>query len=121
MELKDYQEFVCGLMSPTSVVDMKSKLAVAGLGLTGEAGEVADICKKLLFHEMPFTEDIRMKLIKELGDSLFYLTFAAVMVCGVSLQEILDANVEKLQDRYKTGTFSVSEFMDKENKKSKDE
>jgi NTP pyrophosphatase (non-canonical NTP hydrolase) len=40
------------------------------LGLTGEAGEVADLIKKAVFHRHPFD---REALIKELGDVLWYV------------------------------------------------
>lgn len=46
----------------------------AALGLTGEAGEVADLIKKHLFHQRGST---RQKLALELGDVLFYLHWLA--------------------------------------------
>ncbi len=118
MNLNDYEEFVNGLISPPSVKDASTKLAVAGLGLAGEGGECADLAKKVLFHGLEFDENIRQKFVKELGDIMFYVTFAATQVCGISLQEVIDQNVVKLRDRYKTGKFSVEEFLEKENRKN---
>ncbi|RDJ35438.1 MAG: nucleotide pyrophosphohydrolase [Crenarchaeota archaeon] len=117
MTLNEYEEFVLGLMSPYSMKDQESKLATAGLGLSGEGGEFADNCKKILFHGKEMTEEVRQDMIKELGDSFFYLAFAAREVCGVSLQEVLNTNVEKLSDRYKEKKFSVEEFKAKEKAK----
>lgn len=119
MNLEDYSDFVTGLMSPASMVSAESKLTVAGLGLGGEGGECADVAKKALFHGTGFDEAARQKMIKELGDVMFYVTFAARHVCGITVQEVIDANVEKLQDRYKTGKFSVAEFKAKEAAKEK--
>lgn len=69
----------------------------AVLGLVGEAGEVADIVKKMLYHTsgLDYTE----KLKHELGDVAFY--FAKVMeLSGLSLEDVLQANREKLQSRH---------------------
>lgn len=115
--LKKYQKFVIGLMSPQSTETQRDRLAVAGLGLSGEAGEFADIVKKVLFHGMELTDEVRQKMVKELGDQMFYLTFAAVAVCETDLRTVIEANVEKLSDRYKTGKFTTEEFLKKENQK----
>ena len=45
---------------------------------------------------------------------LFYVAFAAREVCGVTLQEVLDGNYEKLSARYKDKKFTIEEFMAKE-------
>lgn len=42
------------------------------LGLVGESGEVCDLVKKWFLHGHPFDEAARQKLIKELGDCLWY-------------------------------------------------
>lgn len=112
--LEEYEAFVTRLASTTSMHSFEAKLGTGGLGLGGEAGEVADIAKKVLFHGMPFDEEVKQKLKKELGDGLWYITFTAVHVCDSSLQEILEMNVEKLQKRYSTGVFTTEEFMKKE-------
>jgi NTP pyrophosphatase (non-canonical NTP hydrolase) len=118
MNLHEYEEFVIGLISPFSSKDFEAKLATAGLGLAGEAGEFADHAKKILFHGKEMTEEIRQEMIKELSDSMFYLAFAAREVCGVSLQDVIDANVAKLSARYKDQKFTVEEFMAKERAKT---
>lgn len=114
MDLKEYEEFVIGLMSPASMKSAETRMAVAGLGLGGEGGECADMAKKVLFHGMEFDEENRQKLIKELGDVMFYVTFAAREVCGVSLEDVINQNMDKLRSRYKEGKFSVEEFLQKE-------
>jgi len=114
--LTEYENWVTAKMSPASMESFNTKIATGGLGLGGEGGECADIAKKVLFHGMEFTDEVRQKLVKELGDALFYIAFTARNVCGVGIQDILDANVEKLDARYKEG-FTVEEFMAKEKAK----
>lgn len=70
-----------------------------GLGLAGEAGEVADIIKKYLHQGHPLEVD---KLIEELGDIAWYLALGAT-VAGVPLEEILQRNIDKLMGRYPQG------------------
>lgn len=108
--LRDYQQFVEGLASPRSLRDQESRYLLSAIGLAGEAGEFADLVKKGIFHEAGCDYD---KLVKELGDILWYAAFAANTL-GVSLQSVLDANVAKLQDRYKSGKFTTQEFQAKE-------
>lgn len=75
------------------------------LGLTGEAGEVADIVKKHVFHGKPLD---KKHLLREVGDVLWY----AAMLCNwleVDMGEVMRANVEKLQARYPNGFEKVGE------------
>lgn len=69
------------------------------LGLAGEAGEVCDMVKKALYHQVPYNlEDMK----KELGDCLWYLT-ALASDHGFKLSDVAQANVEKLRKRYPNG------------------
>lgn len=69
------------------------------LGLTGEAGEVADMIKKYMFHGHLLN---RGEFIKELGDCAWYLAFLCTAI-DVSLEEVLIENIEKLKKRYPEG------------------
>ena len=71
----------------------------AGLGIAGEAGEVADLVKKEYFHGHPRDPD---KMLKELGDVLYYLSVQAWFY-GYTLEEVARANNEKLAARYPNG------------------
>lgn len=82
----------------------QKELLLGGLGLVGEAGEVAELIKKHVFHDRPLD---REKLIKEMGDVLWYLNCLAVRCCQVSLTDVMDANIAKLRARYPEGRFSV--------------
>jgi NTP pyrophosphatase (non-canonical NTP hydrolase) len=76
------------------------RLMVAALGLTGEAGEFANLVKKLTAHG--HTEINGANLSDELGDVLWYLAEAAT-ACGLSLEEIAQENIAKLRRRYPDG------------------
>lgn len=68
------------------------------LGLTGEAGEVAELIKKAN-RVAPWTTPLdRDKLAEELGDTLWYLTRLATWY-GVTLQELMVRNMAKLRAR----------------------
>jgi NTP pyrophosphatase (non-canonical NTP hydrolase) len=77
------------------------------LGLAGEAGEFADLMKKVHGHGHEFTEELRQKAAKELGDVLWYLSVLAASL-GYDLSEIATMNIEKLRARYKKG-FTIEE------------
>ena len=101
IELSDYEDFVMKLASPQSTETPEMQLVLGGLGLTGEAGEFADHIKKVVFHGQDLNKEAA---VKELGDVMWYLTFAAKSI-GSSLQEVIDGNVEKLSARYPDGVF----------------
>ena len=69
------------------------------LGLTGEAGEVADLVKKYIFQGHDLDEE---HFAKELGDVLWYVAVGASLK-GYSLEQIMEMNIQKLRDRYPDG------------------
>lgn len=70
------------------------------LGLAGEAGEVANIVKKIQRDfDGKITDEIRLKLKDELGDVLWYISACADEL-GLTLTEIAEFNVEKLAKRH---------------------
>ena len=79
------------------------ELLNGALGLTGEAGEVADAIKKTIFHGHDLDRD---GLIKELGDVCWYLALLCHAI-DVPLEEVMSHNIEKLKKRYPEG-FSES-------------
>jgi NTP pyrophosphatase (non-canonical NTP hydrolase) len=82
------------------------RLAHYALGVTGEAGEVADIVKKHLFHGHPLDVE---KLKLELGDVLWYVSSIALLL-DVDLSAVAEANIAKLSKRYPNG-FSTAASM----------
>lgn len=78
-----------------------SNLEYPTLGLAGEAGEVANIVKKIQRdHKGEITKEIRRKLKGELGDVLWYISACADEL-NLTLQEIAEFNVEKLAKRHR--------------------
>lgn len=77
----------------------RDRLAGHALGLTGEAGEVADLVKKAVYHGVGHTPD---EMAKELGDVLWYLT-AVAEEYGLSLADVAAGNIAKLKARYPDG------------------
>ena len=77
--------------------DVNLRLLHASLGLTTEAAEIADIIKKHLMYGK--TMDGFHHLIEECGDLLWYMAIICD-VTGVSLEEIMRKNIEKLAKRF---------------------
>ncbi len=71
-------------------------------GLTGEAGEVADVWKKIKYMGLEYNAETRDKLVKELGDVCWYLISAATAL-NVPLEQIINQNIEKLKARHPHG------------------
>lgn len=69
------------------------------LGLAGEAGEVAEKVKKAMRDDyMVITDARKTEIIKELGDTLWYLSAVADEL-HVTLDWVAHCNIEKLKDR----------------------
>lgn len=85
-------------------------IAWNALGLAGEAGEVADIVKKGIFHRHGLNDE---QLKKEIGDVLWYAA-ALCTTLGFDLGEIMQLNIDKLKIRYPEG-FSVEDSQNRVN------
>lgn len=69
----------------------------AVMGLGGEAGEIVDLHKKMLFHKPK--DGRREELLHELGDVLYYFNKLRDLY-GFSMKEIVEANLIKLSKRH---------------------
>jgi NTP pyrophosphatase (non-canonical NTP hydrolase) len=95
MKFDEYQQAAVS----TAIYPDKYAIVYPALGLTGEAGEVAEKIKKVLRDsDGDFDEAKRSEIAKELGDVLWYIANLANDL-GVSFQDIAAANIEKLQSR----------------------
>lgn len=74
-------------------------LANWALGLSGEAGEVVELIKKALFHGKELDKE---KVAKELGDVLWYVSALSTQL-GLNMNDIAEANLRKLAERYPEG------------------
>lgn len=97
MELTEYQH----LAQRTSNLALSpdEHLMNGLLGLAGETGECCDLAKKCFYQD---GRDIRLSLLDELGDVLWYVAEAATAM-GWTLEEIARHNVDKLKRRYPAG------------------
>jgi NTP pyrophosphatase (non-canonical NTP hydrolase) len=97
MNFQDYQKSA----SRTLQCEMTPEQLISNLvfGLCGEAGEIADMLKKHLFHKHPLNVD---DLKKELGDELWYL-FMIAEYYHLDMTEIAQMNIDKLWKRYPNG------------------
>lgn len=113
----EYGAFVVKGASPHAMTTIEAKLGLGGLGVAGEAGEVADIVKKVLYHGVPFDESMREKFKKENGDALWYIVYNCYAVLGITLADLIQANVEKLIERHGTNGFNFEAALAKERAK----
>ena len=97
MTINEYQKLAMTTLNPA--LSEKDVLINGVMGLCGESGEAIDIVKKWLAqgHELD-----KEKLAKELGDICWYVAETATAL-GLSLEDIMAANIEKLRKRYPEG------------------
>ena len=93
----NWADFYSGWVEKKILTEGQERLYENTLGLVGEAGEVAEKMKKLFRDSSRFTNE---EIMKELGDVVFYAT-ALGNIYGRGLQEILELNIQKLDDRQK--------------------
>ena len=82
------------------------RLLTAAVGMSAEAGEFTEVVKKIVFQGKEPTEENLFHLKRELGDIMWYV-MQACMGLNISLEEIVEMNVEKLSARYPEGAFDV--------------
>jgi len=96
INLKEYQK----LCKKTALKfkDKEKEILTWGLGIAGEAGDVAGCIKKTISHK----NDQRDGIKENIGDTLWYMA----MICnyfGWDLEKILGNNIEKLEKRFPKG------------------
>ena len=97
MKINEYQKLA--MLTLNKELDKKDILINSVMGLCGESGEAIDIVKKWLAQGHDLDKD---HLAKELGDIAWYLAEAATAL-DLSLEDILQANLDKLKKRYPQG------------------
>lgn len=113
MTTKEYEEFV----KQAAFFDDEIGLAYAAIGISDEGGEVAGKIKKLYRDEKYHKQDAvgqallrqanREPIGKELGDVLWYIV-ALGRQFDLSLDDIMEMNVEKITSRKERGTLKGS-------------
>jgi NTP pyrophosphatase (non-canonical NTP hydrolase) len=110
MNFTDYQA-LSSRTAPKNAdkVNKGQNLANFGMGLCGEAGEVTDYLKKVVFHKHELDKE---KLIDELGDVLWYISQIA-HVAKIDMNDIAEYNIDKLKRRYPEG-FSTERSVNRD-------
>ena len=100
MTVNEYQNLAMRTLNPE--LNKRDVLINSVMGLCGESGEAIDIVKKWMAHGHELD---KAHLAKELGDIAWYLAEAATAL-DMDLEDILNANIEKLRKRYPEGFSS---------------
>lgn len=114
---EEYASFVASLVKPGSKI--KEDVTPEGLhlwhmatGVAGEAGELLDAIKKHVVYKKPL--DVH-NVVEELGDLEFYMEAVRAAI-GVTREEVVAQNVEKLSKRYPSGSYSNEQAQNRADK-----
>ena len=92
----------------TAIYPREQAIIYPALGLTGEAGEVANKVKKIIRDGTnKNNEDLVQAISSEIGDCLWYISVLADDI-GCKLSDIANTNLIKLENRKKKGTIHGS-------------
>lgn len=86
-----------------------NKLMHAAMGMVTESGEFIDALKRLTIYGKGLDHT---HLIEEIGDVMWYVA----LVCralGVSLEDVMDRNIDKLEKRY-PGKFTSEQALNRD-------
>jgi NTP pyrophosphatase (non-canonical NTP hydrolase) len=95
--LREYQK-ACNITAKKDFVNRTEEIFNWGLGIAGEAGDVASCIKKTFAHD----NDQRSGIRENIGDTLWY----AAMICNFfkwDMQEVMEENLAKLKKRFPQG------------------
>ncbi len=92
----------------TAIYPREQAIIYPSLGLTGEAGEVANKVKKIYRDGTnKINQDLYQEISSEIGDCLWYVAVLADDI-GCKLSDIANNNLIKLENRKKNGTLHGS-------------
>ena len=89
----------------TAIYPREQAIIYPSLGLTGEAGEVANKVKKIIRDGT--NQNTIQEISNEIGDVLWYVALLADDI-GCKLSDIANDNLIKLENRKKKGTLHGS-------------
>lgn len=112
-----HSQLVSNLCKPAGDIlvqleDMDCHMIHMIMGIAGEVGELLDAIKKTVIYGKPLDPE---HVIEELGDIEFYLE-GLRQGLGLNRDDILQANITKLQKRYASGSYSDNEAKERADK-----
>jgi NTP pyrophosphatase (non-canonical NTP hydrolase) len=103
MTFDEYQKQA--LTTAENNYDPLMEKTIWAMGVAGEAGEVIEKWKKIVAYKNGIVSDEdRNELGKELADVVWYIAVMAHSL-GLSFDDLMQQNVEKLQSRKARGTI----------------
>lgn len=103
MKLESFGDYQRESRKTWGVIPMNHAIVYPTLGLMNEAGEVAGKIKKIFRDKGGAIGASEREALKyELGDVLWYLTQICTEL-GLTLEEVAEANIEKLFSRLERG------------------
>ena len=101
-----------GELIKQELTPQQANLLHMAVGASGEAGELLDAIKKHTIYQKPLDlENVK----EEAGDILFYLSNILQSV-GLSFEEVLQHNIDKLSVRYSSGKYSNEQAQQRADK-----
>lgn len=95
-----YKQFVTNLAKDMGSQTMNA--LHAAVGISGEAGEIIDAIKKIWIYNKEPDSVYHTNILEELGDLNFYMQYLQ-NTYHITDEQIIEANIKKLQKRYKQG------------------
>lgn len=106
MNMNNYQKKAL-VTYKRSDTNMKNRMRMV-LGVTGEAGEIAEKYKKAMRDNVCMDSDeFKSEVAKEIGDVMWYLAVLSDDI-GYSMGSVGKMNLKKLKDRAKRNKISGS-------------
>lgn len=113
----DHSDMVVALVKPgeeivATFTPSSAHILHMAVGISGESGELLDAIKKNVFYNKPLD---RVNVIEELGDLEFYME-GLRQGLGITRDEVLEANIQKLFKRYSSGKYSDQQAQERVDK-----
>jgi NTP pyrophosphatase (non-canonical NTP hydrolase) len=109
MNIREYQVWTRKTAKyPKDSVEFKPSMAYLVMGLSGEAGEVANKYKKIIRDKYGImNEEDSDQILDELGDVLWYIA-RIVDELGFNVEDVAEKNYNKLESRLERGVIGGS-------------
>jgi NTP pyrophosphatase (non-canonical NTP hydrolase) len=103
-------EYMSRAMRLASDLGHEHNMTHAVLGITSEAGEIADQYKKFIAYGKALD---RQNMLEEMGDCLWFLTLLAKTM-GFTIDQVMDFNIAKLEARYPDLKFNADHALNRD-------